>query len=52
MAAGVCPPLGDKQVCARGNLGLKIIDSEGDDALLTLPRESTSWKELKKEKFP
>ena len=52
MAAGVCPPLVEKQACARGNLGLKIIDSEGDDALLTLPRESTSWKELKKEKFP
>lgn len=45
-------PSGGEAGCAGGKLGLKIIDSEGDDALLTSPRESMSWKELKKEKFP
>ena len=52
MVTSVCPHLVKKQPCPHGKLGLKIIDSEGGDALLMSPRESTSWKELKTEKFP
>ena len=52
VVVSVCSPLVEKQPCPHGKLGLKIIDSEGGDALLMSPRKSTCWEELKTEKFP
>lgn len=52
VVVSVCSPLVEKQPCPHGKLGLKIIDSEGGNALLMSPRKSTCWKELKTEKFP